>query len=193
MPLNYADFDQEGLSKEIIFAIMSAENDYSCGTLNTYFRKAGGPKFSPSNDFIFIMSTDGSKDKRFAHFFTQIDNKWFLKKYDNKYFSIPVIRLAEMYLTRGECRLKNSNPTGALDDYNMVRTRAGLPAKTGSVTESNFYVERTRELCFEGDNFFNMKRLQKKIGKSKLEWNDLKLVYKIPQREMDVNPNLVQN
>jgi len=169
---------------------MSVTNDYSCGTLNNYYRKASGGKFSPSQDFIFLMSTDGGKDKRFAHFFTLIDSKWFTSKYDNKYMSVAVIRLAELYLTRGESRLMNGDAQGALDDYNMVRTRAGLDPKT-TVTDKNFYVERTRELAFEGDNFFNMKRLKKKIAG--YDWDDRKLLFLIPQRELDVNKNLVQN
>jgi len=186
IPLNY----QEIPTKENIFSIMSVTNDYSCGTLNGYYRKASGGKFSPSQDFIFLMSTDGGKDKRFSQFFTQIDNKWFTTKYDNKYMSVAVIRLAELYLIRGESRLMNADPVGALADYNMVRERAGLDPRT-SVTDKNFYVERTRELAFEGDNFFNMKRLKRKIAG--YDWNDRKLLFLIPQRELDVNPNLVQN
>ena len=191
MPLNYADYDQEGLSKEVIFAVMSSESDISCGTLNNYYRKAGGPKFSPSNNFVFIMSTDGSKDKRFAHFFAQIDSKWFTTKFDNKYFSVPIIRLAELYLIRGEAKLMSNNPDGAKDDINIIRHRAGLEDLTTKVSPIKFYIERTRELCFEGDNFFNMKRLGYKIAG--YDWNARELLYLIPQRELDVNPNLVQN
>lgn len=180
------------ISKEIIFAIMSTSTDVSCGTLNMYYRIKSTPRFSPSNDIISYMTYGGNTDQRLLQFFTkESDGKFYTKKFDDRYMNVPVIRLAELYLTRAESRF-NINPSDAvvLHDINILRKRANLTDLT-AVTSSAIYLERTKELVFEGDNFFNMKRLEKKIAG--YEWDDVKLLYKIPQRERDVNPNLTQN
>jgi len=75
----------------------------------------------------------------------------------------------------------------------MVRKSAGIPDTT-NINATLIYYERFKELCFKGDNFFNQKRLKKeKISDKELPYNSVRLMYLIPQREMDVNPNLVQN
>ena len=73
---------------------------------------------------------------------------------------------------------------------NAIRTRAGLPALT-AVTLAGILKERRLELAFEGQFLPDVKRLQTSVGA--LAWNSPKLVMPIPQREMDVNKNLVQN
>jgi len=118
----------------------------------------------------------------------------YTKKWWKFYKYIPVIRLAEMYLTRGEANLrKGGAPTGgvsALDDINTVRERAGASA-LGTVAAGDFVEERFRELGFEGDRLWTLKRLKMEIDG--VAFNDDKLILPIPQREMDVNKNLKQN
>ncbi len=190
---NYLDFDVAVLD-EIVFALRSAPNDYSCGTLNGFFRKASTPRFSPSNKMMEVFRfLSGEDDQRFTKLFATIEGKTYTTKYDNRYMHIPVIRLAELYLTRAECRLEAGDTQGAVADVNVVRERAGLDPVT-SLTFNNMYWERFQELFFEGDNFHNQKRLQKpKVSNLELPWNSPRLLYKIPQREIDVNPNMVQN
>ena len=180
------------LSKEIIFAIMSTATDASCGTFNMYYRIKSTPRFSPSNDIISYMTYGGNTDQRLLQFFTkESDGKFYTKKFDDRYMNVPVIRLAELYLTRAESQFNiNPSDTIILHDINIIRRRADLP-DLSSVSSSAIYLERTKELVFEGDNFFNMKRLQKTIAG--YDWDDVKLLFKIPQRERDVNPNLTQN
>lgn len=192
LPLNY--LPEPG--KETIFAIMSTKTDGSSGTLNGYYRKASGAKLSPSNDILKIfLFSGGDADKRKSQLLAFIGSKWFSTKYDDRYMSVPVIRLAEVYLNRAEARfnLYPSNPSLALDDMNAVRTKRGLPAET-SINLKKLEYERTKELYLEGDQFHNFKRLQKSsMTNYNLPWDDAKLMFKIPQREIDVNPNLVQN
>jgi starch-binding outer membrane protein, SusD/RagB family len=109
------------------------------------------------------------------------------------YRDIPVVRLAEMYLTRGEANLRDPGADiGAdpLDDINTVRERSGASTLV-AVTADNFIAERFRELAFEGDRVWTLKRAMMNIDGR--PYNDPKLVLPIPQREIDVNKNLVQN
>ena len=113
-------------------------------------------------------------------------------KFMDIYKAIPIVRLAEMYLTRGEANLRNGTTIGAdpLDDINAVRERSGATT-LGAVTATDFITERFRELAFEGDRLWTLKRTQATIDAR--PYNDSKLILPIPQREIDVNKNLVQN
>ncbi len=126
-----------------------------------------------------------------------MSSKW--GKYDA---NIPVIRLAEMILTRAEANFRNGSSIGAapLDDINAVRERANASEWT-ELTLELIYEERVRELCFEGQMLEDLRRFRKSTvaptgsthAGQTLEWNDGRLVLPIPQREMDVNENLTQN
>ncbi|MFN2395052.1 MAG: RagB/SusD family nutrient uptake outer membrane protein [Bacteroidales bacterium] len=125
-----------------------------------------------------------------------MSSKW--GKYDA---NINVIRLAEMILTRAEANLRNGSATGAqpLADINAIRDRAGLEA-LDNIDLDLIWEERYRELCFEGRLLDDLRRFRKEViipdGPEEgtvLSWDSPRMVLPIPQREMDVNPNLVQN
>ena len=109
-------------------------------------------------------------------------------KWRDQYKNIPIIRLAEMYLISAECKARLLN--NADDDYNAVHTRAGLPAKTG-VSLDDILLERRLELAFEGHRIHDIKRLKGTVDG--LNWDDKKLVFPIPARELEANRNLEQN
>jgi starch-binding outer membrane protein, SusD/RagB family len=99
-----------------------------------------------------------------------------------------------MFLTRGEANLrKGGAPIGNVDplaDINKVRELSGASPLSG-ITGEDFVEERLRELGFEGDRLWTLKRL--KLDVDGRPFNDDKLVLPIPQRETDVNSNLTQN
>ena len=113
-------------------------------------------------------------------------------KHKSRYGNVHIIRLAEMYLIRAEANLRLGTAVGATpdQDLNRIRQRVGLPAKVGA-TLTDILNERKLELMFEGFTLHDIKRLQGSVGL--LAWNDPKLVYPIPQRERNANPNLTQN
>jgi len=74
-----------------------------------------------------------------------------------------------------------------LNDYNMTHVRAGLPAAE-SVTLDDILLERRLELAHEGFKLHDVKRLKLNVGT--LPYNDPKLVYPIPAREIAANPKL---
>jgi hypothetical protein len=109
--------------------------------------------------------------------------------------NIPIIRIAEMYLTRAESNLVLGSTLGATpgEDLaqikNSIRTNSTAPANP---TLDDVRKERLIELAFEGQRIHNLKRLQLPTGS--FPWNDNKLVFPIPQREVDATTGvLVQN
>ena len=113
-------------------------------------------------------------------------------KWNDAAQNLPVIRLAEMYLIRAEANFRLGTTVGAtpLQDVNLVRVRAGA-TPYNTITLDRIILERQLELAFEGHRIHDLKRLGKTTGI--IPANSPKLVLPVPQREIDVNPNLVQN
>ncbi|MEZ4900085.1 MAG: RagB/SusD family nutrient uptake outer membrane protein [Saprospiraceae bacterium] len=106
--------------------------------------------------------------------------------------NVNILRLAEMYLTRAECQFRLGHPEEALADVNVIRIRAELPPLgLDSLNLEAILTERSLELAFEGHAFRDTKRTRKNVGD--ISYNDDRLVLPIPQREIDLNPNLIQN
>ncbi len=117
-------------------------------------------------------------------------------KWTNRFGNVKIIRLAEMYLTRAECNQRLGTTVGAtpLADVDYIRDRAGL-LTIGTATLDGILNERRIELAHEGQRLHDIKRLKGSIseGANTYQFDDNKLVFPIPQRERDVNGNLMQN
>lgn len=163
---------------------------------------------SGTNDFQTYYSADGRGDITItdAHFelyepnddrlsiFYTISGSAYAGKFENVYGNVRIIRLAEMYLVRAEANFRLGTSVGAapVDDINTIRERVLLdPLDEESLTLDVILHERKLELAFEGFTLHDAKRLEQNIGP--YSWNDPKLIYPIPQRELRVNPNLTQN
>jgi starch-binding outer membrane protein, SusD/RagB family len=107
-------------------------------------------------------------------------------KWRQFYTVIPLVRLAEMYLTRAEANLRAGTVQGAspIEDINVIRNRAGLAPAT-QVTLETVFKERKLELAWEGDILHSIKRFKKPVGNR--PYTDPKLILPIPQRELDAN------
>lgn len=130
-------------------------------------------------------------DTRRALFFFE-SGAWRCGKWRDVYRNVKVMRLAEAYLTRAECNRRLNTTIGATpdQDVNRTRNRAGLPSLTNA-TLQQILDERELELAFEGQGLWDAKRLRLTVdGKA---WNDNKMTFPMPLREMNVNPNLAQN
>lgn len=116
----------------------------------------------------------------------------FTRKWSDYYDNIPVIRLTEMYLIRAESNLRLGTTVGAapVSDINAIRVRAGLTPLV-VVTIGQVLEEREKELAFEGFRLHDYKRTQRPIGSR--PYNSPELILPIPDREMNANPELVQN
>lgn len=113
----------------------------------------------------------------------------------------PVIRTAEMILIRAEA-LYHTNPAAAADllyqlqvnrDPNAVKS-----GKTGAALLEEILLERRKELYAEiGVEWFDAKRLRRGITRDSwhrivvnLTPDDKRFFLKIPQKEIDANPNI---
>ena len=179
---------------EYLFAVKVTAQDGS-NSINTYFGRtiSGMPGTAGRSDCkvrTAHISQYEAGDKR--NYFVLSGGSYYSMKHLDRFGDVPVIRLAEMYLTRAEANFRNTTSVGAtpLADVNIIRARAGLAPLT-TVNLAAIVKERTLELAFEGHNLHDVKRLQTAVGT--FAWNSPKLIMPIPQREMDVNKKLVQN
>ncbi|NCB09440.1 MAG: RagB/SusD family nutrient uptake outer membrane protein, partial [Bacteroidia bacterium] len=123
--------------------------------------------------------------------------------YDNSPLNFPVLRYADVLLMKAEA-LNNLNRTQEAETpLNTVRQRAGLPPVTG-LSQAEFKTtvlhERRMELAFEGQRWFDLIRIDNgqwglnflhSIGR--LNATEKHLLFPIPLKEIESNPNLVQN
>lgn len=125
-------------------------------------------------------------------------NKWnrLPSTVNNNLFSLPLMRSAELYLTRAIIRFKEGDLTGAAVDLNVVRKRAGLEPVAGtSLTENDIHNERMRELVFEDDRLYYLQALSMpippgdRVGESPLDWKSDRFAMPIPSTETNINPN----
>jgi starch-binding outer membrane protein, SusD/RagB family len=127
-------------------------------------------------------------DQRLSLFWIGND-AWRSGKWNTMYGLVNLFRLSEMYLIRAECNKRLNTVIGdtPVNDYNAIHERAGLPG-VATVSLDDILLERRLELADEGFKLHDMKRLHQNVGT--LPYNDPKLVYPIPAREIAANPTL---
>ena len=177
----------------------------------------------PSNDLVkaFDQEQDTSR-KNASIIFLDVTGHWsdiywpqthypFVNKYrnfasgsDQNYI---FIRLADVLLLKAEALNELGELQGAADLVNQIRTRALLPNTTaGDQASIRLAIEKERllELAFEGRRWFDLKRTgraievmnnAKGVNDVSLGYNltQNRLVWPIPQAEMDINTSLTQN
>ena len=134
-----------------------------------------GQKTNP-NDGSKFNESQADADARFKAAIGRTDNGGFYMRYYNTKFSYqdgksmltsPVfLRWGEVVLNRAEAEAKLGQDGKALEDVNIIRTRAGIPAlNSGDVSALGYNSmlelvldERNMELCFEGHRFFDVFR-----------------------------------
>jgi hypothetical protein len=114
-----------------------------------------------------------------------------------------VLRLAEQYLIRAEARAMQNNLSGALDDLNMIRNRAGLDNLSSTLSQPQIIAavaqERRVELFAEwGHRWFDLKRTKAVAATFstipyKSRYQPYQQLYPIPPVELQFDPNLTQN
>lgn len=182
----------------------------------TGFNTTEGYNFGAAGGYILyqmtpaLLSAFEPGDKRDSQwvgsFVSGNDTAYYPYKY-KAYFSYTltedeiVLRLAEQYLIRAEARAEQGkNITGAQQDLNMVRNRAGLPATTAttpSSLETAILHERQVEFFAEyGQRWLDLKRtaqIDAVLGADKSGWKSYSALFPIPLIDIQHDVNLTQN
>jgi starch-binding outer membrane protein, SusD/RagB family len=187
-----------------------------------YLNSAGiGGLWTTTSSLIYIAPSDklvasyGVGDMRKAAYIgttaggNNYVNKFYVSSRGGRVVDMKACRISEMYLIRAEAYAKQATPdvTAGSADLNVLRAQriSGYVNQTfASATALITAVldERFKELCFEGFRFYDLKRnnlpVQRNASDASAAWQTLaadsyRFVFPIPQTELNVNPNMVQN
>lgn len=138
-------------------------------------------------------------------FFFKNENDNMINKYYGKeggvprQVNVPILRLAEMYLNRAEAIANGASISGAtaLGDLKAIADKRGATV----AMPFDIFKERRKELMFEGHIVYDYARSQKDLVRTDFDGSinkdinfpDNKWAMPIPKRELDANPNMVQN
>lgn len=177
----------------------------------------------PSNDLAKAFDAEGDLVRKNASItFLDVSGKWsdahwpqtkypFINKYrkfdEGSNQNYIFIRLADILLLKAEALNENGDMQGALQLVNQIRKRAKLADATAAGKEEMKALiakERRLELAFEGHRWYDLKRTGKAIEVmnnavgptgEKLGYNltSDRLLWPIPQSELDKNTKLSQN
>lgn len=181
------DFNQE-----ILFKLIVTSQD-ATNWQNIYF---GATEFQGRGDIritskhLALYDTNDMRGK----FFFESNGKTFTNKFNSYDYDVIHFRLAEQYLIRAECnyRLGTSISAKPVEDLNFIRNRSGANAlDENQINLEQIRMDRKLELAFEGLALTDLKRFKKSADGH--DWNDPKLIFPIPQRELDINKQLKQN
>jgi hypothetical protein len=181
-------------------------------------RNGSGPQIDPDFYGKEFMTADADRagDLRKTYFFYDYDdNDWsFINKYsyssqdpasEDTYsqFSeanILIFRLADMYLLRAEANAKLGNSGPAVNDLDMVRSKAGVPAYTGATDRTSMmealFQERAIEFVGEGQAGFD--RIRMDFYYEGVPWMNINRIQKkgyfwpVHPNIISVNPSIVQ-
>lgn len=200
---NLANIEEEFLktSHSAILQLKTKMEGFSTTEALTFVFTSGPPPSTALNEG-FVAGMEGN-DLRRLHWVGEVTdgtNFWY---YPNKYkqgtglqYSV-VFRLAEQYLIRAEARARQNNISGAQQDINMIRQRAGLqdtPASTPEELLQAILNERRFELFTEhGHRWFDLRRFgiaAEILSSIKPGWQPTDILLPIPESELLMNPNL---
>lgn len=177
----------------------------------------------PTNDLVAAFDAEGDAIRKNSSIvFLDVTGKWsdnhwpqnhypFLNKY--RYFVSPsdqnyiFIRLADIMLLKAEALNELGDLPGAKSLVDQIRARVDLnptPANSKEAMRLAIEKERRLELAFEGHRWFDLRRTGRAIpvinavkdgSGASLGYNltETRLVWPVPQAELDKNVNLSQN
>jgi hypothetical protein len=205
-------------SKETIWSLQPIGTGVNAntGTARLFILPGSGPSdVYPVYISPYLRDSFEAGDQRFSKWLgsVNVDGTVFYYAYKYKMGAVNaatpseyamVLRLGEQFLIRAEARAQQGKYGLARDDLNAIRRRAGLLPSGVDTKEDllkSIYQERRVELFTEwGNRWLDLKRTQtinrvmpdvtRQKGGS---WDSRWSVYPIPLRELQNNPNLVQN
>lgn len=180
---------------ESIFEIQQNEQN-NAGTSNdgmaTFYASYPGIGRADVRMITSFLDTYDADDYRGSEWFYEgtgaRPGNFYCAKWSSFSQNLPIIRIAEMYLTRAECNVRLGTTIGDTPENDLMNVRnlvrAGLEP-ISNPTLDDILNERFHELAFEGLRIHDLKRLHLPTGE--YTWNDDILVFPIPQSEIDAS------
>lgn len=182
---------------EDVFAIQitTQTGDNQINNLHASTQNGGrGGDIAMGNGY-FNLFTDAN-DQRQDFYYENSFGDALTLKYTNQFANVHVIRLAELYLIRAEANIRLNSAVGdtPANDINRIRNRAKATS-IAAPTLADVLTERKLELAFEGFWIHDIKRNKQTIvgQTSTYQYNDPRLVFPIPLRELNTNKLITQN
>ena len=202
-----------GTSESLFEVLTTDKSNAQRNSLGYYTNPDGYPECAASEDFktwltsqttdirsqsIREKSADKGKHKGFYTIKYEGQEGASSPLYVNNF---KVIRLSEVYLIAAEAKLKGGNAPDAKEAvwyYNELRkNRISDYVDAASVTLEEILDERRRELFCENHRMYDMVRFRKEIKtpifSEPLKYDDYRLLTAIPEREINISPELKQN
>ena len=205
---NFEDIFASKLGSGSIFELNFNSSDQS--GIRNWYNPNGGRGDLTTHQSFYEEATANPADVRGNLFGFSESNGFYQTKYQKPggVDNIHILRVAEMYLNRAEARAHLGDLEGAIDDLNVIRTRAGIgeietePSTKTGVLEA-IWDERKLEFAFEGHRYFDLMRTDQLMNElknlSRMNGPNVSLpgkeraVFPIPAAELDANENLIQN
>lgn len=207
-PDNYENaWAQEGTSESIFELLITSVHNPQRNSLGFYTDADGYPEcaFNEEGELYSYLAANTNDVRSKLIKSQKIGNSgpyMFPAKYPGRgmsYVNNPkIIRLSEVYLIAAEAELLGNNDAAAAAEYinEIERNRVTDYTDIASVTIDDILFEYKKELFCENHSAFaywrNKKSVTNQVGKEIAYDND-RTIMPIPQREIDYNPDLVQN
>ncbi|MEO8109262.1 MAG: RagB/SusD family nutrient uptake outer membrane protein [Ginsengibacter sp.] len=187
---NYAGaFNNMAPSSEDIFVLPVTAQDgtndlWLFFSIKAYGARSGDVRIKQKHIDLYNLG-----DERLALFY--VGNGFYRSgKWQLQYRYLPIIRLAEMYLTRAESNFRLGTSVGATpaQDLNKITQRAGLSPVPATL--ANILYQRRLELADEGQRIQDAKRLMQSTDGFAFDANEL--VFPIPLREVNAGAGVLK-
>jgi len=193
-----AVFDNKN-TRESVFEIQQNDQN-NAGTANdgmaTFYASLVGIGRADVRMVSAFLNTYDPNDLRLSQWYYEgvgaRPGNMYCSKWKSFSQNLPVIRLAEMYLTRAECNVRLNSSVGDTPENDVAKIinplRVTLPEITNPTLDDILDI-RYHELAFEGVRIHDVKRL--KIMTGDYNWDANELVFPIPQREVDATNGII--
>jgi len=186
-----ADFDKmfRGIANnEEIFTFSNLQEENGINFCTQFYLPGG--QYYPTSDVVDLFS---SEDKRRNISVNQDGDEYVINKYSSKASTDPIIilRLAEMYLISAEGKGISGGGLERLNELRAFRGLGPVSVSSESALLDAVIKERRLEFLAEGFRWFDLVRTGKYTEEVGLP--EKYTIFPIPQREIDLNSNLVQN
>ena len=207
------ELDEDPISEVILeFSAPRTSNDEISSSISAHFiynSPTNYEDYVASGDLLDLYDTFDVRSNMFLEIYlpTFANQEeiampyYFTKKFQGN-AGTTCLRLSEMYLTRAEANARLNNTGEALADLNTIRERANLAPLTSTEDILNeIFLERRRELAFEGHLLFDILRYKKDVTRDQgclsrlcnLSYPSHYFILPIPFSSTGLNENIIQN